>query len=126
MNLLLYFCSKMYPNKVALVQDEVRINYSQLYKKTCNVASNIAAMYDLKHGDRVALMARNSIESAIALFALSRTGVHVFLLNPEMSEDQFIDLCAQRKFTLMVYESAQKARVLKVFPPESISCIKRQ
>ena len=96
MNTLLYFCSKMYPNKTALILDKVKYSYCNLYKLTLNLASNLAHIYDLQHGDRVAMIARNSIESAVALFALSRVGVNVYLLNPEMSDSQFKSLFEQR------------------------------
>lgn len=103
----------MYPNKTALILDKVKYSYCNLYKLTLNLASNLAHIYDLQHGDRVAMIARNSIESAVALFALSRVGVNVYLLNPEMSDSQFKSLFEQRSFKFIVYDNDQLNRIYK-------------
>lgn len=115
MNLLLYFCSKMYPRSAALVQGEVQVNYAEFYQKSLNLASNLATEYGLKQGNRVVLMAKNSIESAVTLFALSRTGSHVYLVNPEISTLQFQKLCSERKFDFIIFEKDQMAMVRSVF-----------
>lgn len=116
-NALLYYCSKMYPNNIALVQGKKQINYQQFYKKSLHLASNIAHLYKLKQGNRVALMAKNSLEATITLFALSRIGVNIYLLNPEMSESQLTKLCSQNKFDFIIYDDEQTDIIIKLFEP---------
>lgn len=101
----------MSPYKIALVQGGRTITYADFYKKSSQLASNLANRYKLKAGDHVALMAGNSIESVFCLFALARSGVHIYMLNPEMSELQFARLYTQHPFNFIVYEQEQSHKI---------------
>ncbi len=102
---LLYYCAAMFGAKVALLQGNKKLNYIELYQKVRNLASNLSEVHQLKEGDKVALLSKNSISFCITLFAVSRTGAHVVLLNPEMSENQLKQLHETHQFDRVVFEN---------------------
>lgn len=111
LNLMLYFCAKMYPKRIALVQGTVSYNYQEFYEKSSVLAVHLANNHELVHGDRVGLMAKNSLEMSLALFALSRVGVHVYLLNPEMTDGQLTKFIDQKNIDFIVCDEEQLRKV---------------
>src|SRR5262249_41787180 len=53
---------------------------------------------------KVAVACRNHAAAIKAIFAVSRLGAHVFLVNPEMSHDQLRALEESRRFDFYVYD----------------------
>ncbi len=115
MNLLLYFSAKMYPQQTAIQQEGRHLNYAQLHQKVSNLAAHIAQINKLNVGNRAAILAKNSIETTIALFALSRIGVDVYLLNPEMSLSQLKKTCFRHKIDFIIYDNDQHEKVSTIF-----------
>ena len=111
LNLMLYFCAKMYPKRTALVQGNVTYNYQEFYEKSSVLAVHLANNNELACGDRVGLMAKNSLEMSLALFALSRVGVHVYLLNPEMTDGQLTKFIDQKNIVFIVCDKEQLRKV---------------
>lgn len=112
LNALLYYAARMFATQTALVQDERQISYPQLYQQVRQLATNLAIVHRIQQGNTVALIAKNSILTSITLFALSRTGVHLHLLNPEMSKKQFLSLLQQYQYDMVIYGNTQIAKKL--------------
>ena len=79
------------PDKVAIIDADERITYSQLNNQSEALAVSLAEM-GFKKGDRVAIYMKNSLELVTAFYALQKIGVIVVWLNAiyRMSEAQFI------------------------------------
>ena len=95
LNALLYYCAKMFSGNSALIHNKVSVSYTQFYTRSLNLAKSFMSIHKMASNNRVALIVRNSTEAVIALFALSRTGFHIYLVNPEMSQQQFLKLAAK-------------------------------
>ena len=79
------------PDKVAIIDGEARITYSQLNDGAEALAAGLAEI-GFKKGDRVAIYMKNSLELVTAFYALQKIGAIVVWLNAiyRMSEAQFI------------------------------------
>jgi acyl-CoA synthetase (AMP-forming)/AMP-acid ligase II len=79
------------PDKVAIIDADARITYSQLNTLADALAISLAEM-GFKKGDRVAIYMKNSLELVTAFYALQKIGVIVVWLNAiyRISEAQFI------------------------------------
>ena len=79
------------PDKVAIIDGDARITYSQLNDMTRALAVSLSEM-GFKKGDRVAIYMKNSLELVTAFYALEKIGVVVVWLNAiyRMAEARFI------------------------------------
>jgi acyl-CoA synthetase (AMP-forming)/AMP-acid ligase II len=79
------------PDKVAIIDEDARIKYSQLNTMAEALAASLCEM-GFKKGDRVAIYMKNSLELITAFYALQKIGAIVVWLNAiyRMSEAQFI------------------------------------
>jgi len=94
----------MYPDQKAVSTPTSEHLYLKLFEDSSRLSVHLFKDFGMIHGSKVALMAENTIEAVISLFAISRTGANVYLLNPEMSKSQFDNLCEQRKFNVIICE----------------------
>ena len=107
--LLLYSATK-YKDRVALVQGEQRLTYEELYLLVSNQASCLLQQHHLKQGQKVAILSRNTVDFSVLMFALSRVGVDVVLLNPEMSKIQLDRLNQKYAYDLLIFEHHELAK----------------
>jgi len=79
------------PDKVAIIDADARIMYSQLNAMADALSVSLAEM-GFKKGDRVAIYMKNSLELVTAFYALQKIGVIVVWLNAiyRISEAEFI------------------------------------
>jgi len=79
------------PDKVAIVDEDSRITYSELNARAEALAVGLAEM-GFKKGDRIAIYMKNSLELVAAFYALQKLGVIVVWINAiyRMHEAQFI------------------------------------
>ena len=75
------------PNKVALVSDGQRLTYAEV-EAQANRLANAFKEQGLQRGDRVVLYLPNSIEIAIAIFAVLKAGGVFVPLNPSTKYDK--------------------------------------
>ena len=83
--------AKAFPKKNALVYAEGVINFSELLQRTRSLAQ-VLARFEVAHGDRVAVLAENSIQTIEAHFAIPGAGAVLVMLNPWLSESDIVDL----------------------------------
>ena len=107
--LLLYSATK-YKDRVALVQGEQRLTYEELYLLVLNQASCLLQQHHLKQGQKVAILSRNTVDFSVLMFALSRIGVDVVLLNPEISKTQLDRLSQKYAYDLLIFEHHELAK----------------
>jgi len=101
---ILQFSSKLYPNQIAIDDGKVRISYEDMLEQSQILAHILSTSYGIKEGDKIAIICKNRIENVQAIFACSRLGVDLYLLNTEMSRSQLDKLISKHLFSLVIYE----------------------
>uniref|UniRef100_A0A942STX8 Long-chain-fatty-acid--CoA ligase n=2 Tax=Neobacillus citreus TaxID=2833578 RepID=A0A942STX8_9BACI len=72
--------TRRFPNKIALVSNEVRITYEELHNRV-NILAGWLQFKGIKKGDKVALLLFNRIEYAECLYALAKIGAVAVPIN---------------------------------------------
>jgi long-chain acyl-CoA synthetase len=86
------------PDATALIQGETRVSYEQLERDSSRFAAALQHA-GLHKGDRVAIMANNSIEMVVVLWAVLRAGGVFAPVNPTTKTDKLaymLDNCGVR------------------------------
>ncbi|MEM8542136.1 MAG: AMP-binding protein [Pseudomonadota bacterium] len=102
---LLRVAAKLHPQRPALVDDQAKLTYPELWQQAEALAGALHQEYGVQRGQRVAIACRNHAAGIKAIFAVSRLGAHVFLLNPEMSTDQTQTLVERLAIDFYIYDS---------------------
>lgn len=103
--LLLTMAALVYGNKTALIAGGESLTYSQLKRRSETLAYGLSETFGLGKGAKTAFLCRNHAVMIQALFAASRTGSSLYLLNPDMSQRQFDALAAEHAFDLLIYDA---------------------
>ncbi|WP_391115802.1 AMP-binding protein [Psychrobacillus sp. L3] len=102
--LLLYIAERTYGNKIALVFEEETVSYKQLLLQSEKLSFILKEKFQLKSGQKVGFLCKNHSSLVKSIFAISRLGSDLYLLNAEMSKIQFNQLLNQHNFKLLVYD----------------------
>jgi fatty-acyl-CoA synthase len=103
---LLRLAAKLHPQRTALVDEHQRWLYPELWHQAETLAIALHHDYGIQRRHRVAIACRNHGATIKTIFACSRLGAHVYLLNPEMSSDQILALAEHLQFNFWVYDGA--------------------
>lgn len=101
---LLRIAAKLYPERLAVIDDQEELTYSKLWQQAEAVAVGLSKECGIQPRQRVAIAARNHAAAIKAIFAVSRLGADVFLVNPEMSADQVRAMEHQLQFDYYIYD----------------------
>lgn len=101
---LLFFAERTYANKVVLVDDNEELTYKQLFSQSNNISHILFKDYGLRSGQKVGFLCKNHVSMVKAIFAVSRLGADIYLLNTELSKVQIQQLINQHQFDLIVYD----------------------
>ena len=101
---ILQFSSKLYPKRIAIDDGIRRISYGDMLEQSQSLAQILNTSYGIEEGDKIAIICKNHIENVQAIFACSRLGVDLYLLNTEMSKPQLDKLIDKYLFSLVIYE----------------------
>ena len=97
------FAARYHAYDCAVVSDNRHVDYQEFYALAQRLSHLLCHNYCLKSGQHVALFCRNHLVSALLLPALSRLGVHVKLLNTDLSGEQLAQVMS-RSFALFIYD----------------------
>lgn len=101
---LLRVAAKLHPNRVAVIDDREQLSYTQLWEQAESLATALHQECGVRSQQKVAIACRNHTATVKAIFAVSRLGAHVFLINPEMSAGQILALEDRLRFDFVVYD----------------------
>jgi acyl-CoA synthetase (AMP-forming)/AMP-acid ligase II len=101
---LLRVAAKLHPRRTALIDEREQVTYTELWRQAEVLAVALHVDHGVQARQKVAVTCRNHAAAAKAVFAISRLGAHVFLLNPEMSADQLLALEQRLRFDLYVHD----------------------
>lgn len=109
---LLKASAKTHPQRCALVTEGVRLSYAEMYGKAERLAMFLFLEYNILKGKKVAMLCRNHEWSTILLFALSRLGVNVMLLNTDVSIRQINDMLSVGTTDFLFFDEEYSDRVV--------------
>lgn len=101
---LIHFAERNYCHKVALVDDNETISYHQLLAQAEKLSLILFQKYKVKSGQKVGFLCKNHASLVKSIFAVSRLGADIYLLNPETSISQFQSLMDQHDFDFLIYD----------------------
>lgn len=76
-----------FPDKTALITERERVSYAQLEHRANSLAHAFIAA-GVTRGDRVAVVLPNSLEAALAIFAILKAGAVFVILHPTIKSDK--------------------------------------
>lgn len=105
-NLMLLFSltEKTGGQKIALVDHRGTLNYEELQKHCENLAHQLVERYGICKGHKVAFFCKNHASFVQGIFAVSRLGADIYLLNCSMSQLQFDRLVQEHRFDFLIYD----------------------
>lgn len=101
---LLKFAARKYKNQTAVVDEREAVSYADLYEQSQNLATVLQNGFKLKAGSKTAFLCRSHANLIRALCASARVGARLFLLNPEMTAEQFAALAEKHQFDFLFYD----------------------
>lgn len=101
---LLRIAAALYPGRTAIVDEREQLRYDELWRQAEATAAALRVAYGLKARQKAAIACRSHTAAIKAIFACSRLGAHVFLVNPEMSAEQLVALARRERFDLVIYD----------------------
>lgn len=90
--------------QIAIIDDSGTLTYKELLTGSRQLAYALATDFQLAEETKTALLCRNHSLFVQALFAASRTGTAIYLLNPDMSQSQFNSLIAVHNFDVLLFD----------------------
>lgn len=105
-NIMLLFSltGKAKCSKIALVDSRETLTYLQLQERCENLAVQLKERCRIGNEQKVAFFCRNHASLVQALFAASRLGARLYLLNSSMSKSQFNGLVEVQNFDFLIYD----------------------
>ena len=79
--------AEKFPDKTALIYGAQRLTYAEVESQCNRLAQGLIAAAVQRH-DRVAVLMDNSIETAVAVFAILKAGAVFLLVNPTTKADK--------------------------------------
>ncbi len=111
---------RTFPKREALVMDEVRYTYEELWAITETIAANLQEKFQIKQGMRVALLLGNSIEFSLLFLSCIKLGAIVVPLNCRLAAPEISFMVEQAEATLLVTEKAHKEKVNNI---KAVKCL---
>jgi acyl transferase domain-containing protein/acyl-CoA synthetase (AMP-forming)/AMP-acid ligase II/acyl carrier protein len=108
---MLYETAHQYPHKTALIYNQIRLSYSELYRRVCGFSRGVASL-GARPGDCVAIILPNCIEYSITFFASAQSGYVALPINPLLKPHeikQYLIECNAR----VIVTDAQRSRLLQ-------------
>jgi len=101
---LLYVRQKLSPTQIAINEDDNCITYQTLYTQSQHLAKQLAAHCHIQPRQKIAIMASNHTIMVQTLFAVSRLGADIYLLNTELSASQLQNIHGMVKFNWIIHD----------------------
>ena len=101
---LLRIAAKLNPQRIAVSDGRQRLSYLELWQQAESVAIGLHSDYGVRGRRKVAIACRDHSAAIKSIFAASRLGAYVFMVNPGMSPDQLMALHQRMQFDFWVYD----------------------
>lgn len=108
----------LYPEKVVIEQDDVRLTYRELEQRTQKTASLLSSL-GIRRGDKVLLLMSNDYRFVEVLFGVLRTGAIAVPANIKLGHDNLAYIAEHSESVMMIatMDMAEKARGIRQAVP---------
>jgi len=96
--------AELYPNKTALVHEDIRATYTQINKSANHLAHWLLGQ-GVKHGDRIILVLENSLEYVISYYGVLKAGAVAVPLNIALKPDSLRPLINELEPAVIISSS---------------------
>lgn len=100
---LLNFAGRTYGNRVAFVDDNETLTYKELLLESENLAVSLKEKH-IGSGQKVGFLCHNQASFIKSMFAVSRLGADLYLLNTEISSSQLRGFLSQQKLDVLIFD----------------------
>ena len=114
--------SRRFPDKVGIIDARRQVTFHQLQQETEAFAAWLKAKASVGSGSRIGLMMVNSIEFAVAFYAIIKLGATVVSINTKLSADEARFILCDSEATLMILDEQWWERMAPVMEN---TCVKR-
>lgn len=111
-------CARRAPHKVALVSQGRRLTYQQIDART-NALANVLGRRGVVRGDRVVILAENTVESIISFWGVLKANAVAVMIPPETKTEELGQAIAETHATALV----GGARLAPVLGPAASSSL---
>ncbi|MDQ0058687.1 AMP-binding protein [Paenibacillus harenae] len=101
---LLKLAASSHGDRIALTDDRETLSYKQLLDQSERLTVQLREHYGLGSRSKVGMLCRNHASLVKSIFAASMTGADIYLMNADMSTDQFNRLMDDHSFDLLIIE----------------------
>ena len=115
---LLRFTAHYHPSRTAIVSGGKRLTYKELYEEASRLSKVLFSDYGLTAGACVGLMCKSHIMGTLLLFALSRLGVKIKLINTDIAPNKINELVKNNQIKLLIYDPELKDTRI----PDKLTC----
>ncbi len=119
---LMRFAARKHGNKIAVSDEKENVSYTDLYLQSQNLANVLQRDFQIRAGNKTAFLCRSHVNLIRGLCAVSRIGTRIFLLNPEMTAEQFSVLSAKHKFDFLFYDPEVEDLISAEWKNKSLNC----
>jgi acyl-CoA synthetase (AMP-forming)/AMP-acid ligase II len=95
--------ARLYPNKIGIVDEYVRLTWSQFDERANRLANALLGM-GLNKGDRVAMLSENRHEYAEFFFAVAKAGLITICLNYRLTTEQLLRIINDGQPRVLIVE----------------------
>lgn len=108
---LLHFAGMKHAQQIAIVDDDETLTYKQLSAQSMKLAVGVKRKFNIQVGQKVGFICKNHASLVKSIFAVSRLGADIYLLNAEMSKKQFNELETRHHFDILIYDEELSALI---------------
>lgn len=101
---LLRLRASLHPDRIALTDHRESLSYRELWEQSETLARGLQSHCGIQPGWKVAVACRDHASLVKSLFAVSRLGAHVFLVNPRLSPMQLESLADQIRLDFLIHD----------------------
>lgn len=105
------FAACYYADRCALVCNDRRLTYKELYEYSVKLSRVLALYYGVKSCCRVGIVARNDEVMAAALVALSRLGADIRLVNTDLSAADIASTISRSGVETLIYDGETESHL---------------
>lgn len=102
--LLLRVAARFHGEKTALADDNETVDYKQLFIRSSTLSYHFSEKYEMKKGQKIGFLCRNHASFVTAVFAASRLGADLYLLNTEAGRSRVHEIVQHHAFDFLIFD----------------------
>jgi amino acid adenylation domain-containing protein/non-ribosomal peptide synthase protein (TIGR01720 family) len=102
------------PDHIALVYEDVKLNYKELNARSNQLANYLRQTYDIKPDDLIALCLDRSEQMLIAILAVLKSGGAYVPMDPSYPDDRLVYLLGDTNAKVVLANEIYQARLAKI------------